>query len=148
MAAYDIYIGTKNEEATAHGPEFVQDGMNPADALAKFVCDERAFAEIRSQHPDFTDLYAFDDDMGASVYQLDDGAWELHVYVDDTDTAITMPPTDYMSATEASDALGVSRMRINQLVNSGQLNGRMVGNAWIVARGSVENRMNQTKIRG
>lgn len=45
------------------------------------------------------------------------------------------------SATEAAEILGVSRMRVNQLIHDGQLDARKVGNAWQVYRYSVENRM-------
>ena len=45
------------------------------------------------------------------------------------------------SATEAAEILGVSRMRVNQLIHDGQLDARKVGNAWQVYRHSVENRM-------
>lgn len=46
------------------------------------------------------------------------------------------------SATEAAAILGVSRMRVNQLLNEGKLDGRKVGNAWQVYRRSVEDRLN------
>lgn len=45
------------------------------------------------------------------------------------------------SATEAAAMLGVSRMRVNQLIHDGKLDARMVGNAWQVYRYSVEGRM-------
>lgn len=48
---------------------------------------------------------------------------------------------EYYSATEAAEILGVSRMRVNQLIHDGQLDARKVGNAWQVYRRSVENRM-------
>ena len=48
---------------------------------------------------------------------------------------------DVVSATEAAEMLGVSRMRVNQLLNESKLDGRKVGNAWQVYRYSVEERM-------
>jgi hypothetical protein len=41
VKAYDIYVGTNGEEATAHGPDYAYEGMNPADALTRMVFTER-----------------------------------------------------------------------------------------------------------
>ena len=49
------------------------------------------------------------------------------------------------SATEAAEILGVSRMRVNQLLNEGRLDGRKVGHAWQVYRYSVENRLRESE---
>jgi excisionase family DNA binding protein len=49
------------------------------------------------------------------------------------------------SATEAAEILGVSRMRVNQLLNEGKLEGRKIGNAWQVYRYSVENRLQENR---
>lgn len=59
--------------------------------------------------------------------------------------AANWPAPDVISATEAADMLGVTRMRVNQLLNEGKLDGRKVGNAWQVYRYSVEDRMEQTR---
>jgi len=145
MTSYDIYTGFNNDEATAKSATFEYDGMNPADALTKFVADEYAIAEARGLHEDetLTELTAFDDDMSASVYPLEDGTWELHIYIDETDTAITIPATEYVSLTDAADILGISRQRVHVMLKSGQLNGRKVGSTWIVSRQSVEKRMSR-----
>lgn len=141
MTAYDIYIATNNEEATAHGAEFTYDGMNPADALARFIADADAMGAARGMHDGITEFTAMDDDLVASVYPLDDGAFELHIYAGETDTAITIPPTEYVSLTDAAEMLGVSRQRVHVMLQNGQLNGRLIGNAWIIARASVASRI-------
>jgi excisionase family DNA binding protein len=46
-----------------------------------------------------------------------------------------------VSATEAAELLGVSRMRVNQLLNDGKLDGFRVGKTWTVYRDSVERRI-------
>lgn len=48
---------------------------------------------------------------------------------------------EVVSATEAAEMLGVNRARVNQLLNSGQLEGCKVGNTWQVYRYSVEARL-------
>lgn len=144
-SSYDIYIGTNNEEPTAHGAEYVFDGFNPADAITRFVSSEDAMRELRMHYDNVTELSAFDDEMSASIFPLEDGSYELHIYVDETDTAITIPPTEFMSITDAADELDISRQRVHVLLKDGTLSGRMVGNAWIVCRESVENRMQHQK---
>ena len=47
-----------------------------------------------------------------------------------------------IGATEAADVLGVSRMRVNQLLNDGKLEGYRVNGIWRVYRASVEKRAN------
>lgn len=47
-----------------------------------------------------------------------------------------------ISATEAADMLNVSRMRVNQLLNEGKLDGYKVNGIWRVYRASVEKRAN------
>lgn len=89
MAKYDIYIGTEIEEATAHGAEYVYDGMDPAHALCMLVNDKKIMNEIVKEHPDITELAAFDDDLCASIFMRDYGFYELHVYVGQTDTLLT-----------------------------------------------------------
>lgn len=145
MKSFDIYIGTNGEEATAHGAEYVYDGLNPADALTRFVADLYAMRELHDHYESVTELSAFDDEMSASIFPLEDGSYELHIYVDETDTAITIPPTEFMSITDAADELNISRQRVHVLLKDGTLSGRMVGNAWIVCRESVENRMQHQK---
>ena len=44
------------------------------------------------------------------------------------------------SVTETAELLGVSRQRVLQMLNSGKLDGRKVGNVWTVYRYSVEER--------
>ena len=141
MTSYDIYIGTNGSEATDHGAEFTYDGLNPADALSKFVADPEAMADARARHADLTELAAFDDGMNASISPLDDGSFELHIYADETDTAITIPPTEFTSITDAADMLDVSRQRVHAMLRGGQLAGRMVGNAWMVSKASVNARL-------
>ena len=51
-----------------------------------------------------------------------------------------MAKPEYISATEAAQLLGVSRMRVNQLLNDGKLDGLMVGGRWIVDAASVRRR--------
>ena len=50
----------------------------------------------------------------------------------------------FFSATEAAEMLGVSRMRVNQLLNNGKLEGKMVDGTWRVYRYSVENRLEES----
>lgn len=135
MTTYDIFTSTNDQEATAHGADYVWEGINPADAVAKFI------SANGSDIQGVTEITAFDDDMSASGYPLPSGEWELHLYINDTDTAITLPPADYVSISEAADMLSISRQRVHVLLKNGQLTGRMVGNAWIVARASVLERM-------
>ena len=139
MTKHSIYIGTNGEEATSHGAEYVQDGMNPADALSKFVNDADTMREVRGDHPELTSIAAFDDEISAAVYPLDDGSWELHVYTNDgNDIAITIPPTEFVSLTDAADMLDVTRQAVHKLLQAGKLDGRKVGNTWSVCRASVE----------
>lgn len=49
--------------------------------------------------------------------------------------------SDECSITEAAEMLGLSRQRVHILLQNGQLEGRKVGNAWIINRDSVEHRM-------
>lgn len=142
MTKYSIYIGTDGEEATSHGADYVYGGMNPADALAKFINDMDVMREVRNDRPGLASIEAFDDDMSAAVYPLEDGAWELHVYTDDvSDIAITIPPTELVSLTDAADMLDVTRQAVHKLLQSGKLDGRKVGNTWSVCRASVERRI-------
>lgn len=90
MPKYDIYIGTENQEATAHGPEYVCYGVNPAHALCMLTNNKKIMDEIRKEHADITELFAFDDDMSASIFMLDYGAYELHVYGYETETVMTI----------------------------------------------------------
>jgi excisionase family DNA binding protein len=46
----------------------------------------------------------------------------------------------YMSVKEAADALGVTRGRVNQLIDAGLLRAEKVGRAWIVDAESVRAR--------
>ena len=141
MKQYDIYVGTNGEEATSHGAEFVFSGYNPADALTRFVSDAQAMGELRHDRPDYEQLAAFDDEMSARLYPLEDGSWELHILTDEADTVVTIPPTEYVSASDAAEMLGVTRQRVNVLAAKGKLNGEIVGNTWMIARASVETRM-------
>lgn len=50
-----------------------------------------------------------------------------------------------ISATEAAAELGVSRMRVNQLLNEGSLEGYKEGGTWRVYRHSVEDRLRKTR---
>ena len=147
--------GYNNEETTARGAEFVYAGMNPADALSRFVADSDVMREIRNATKgELTGLTAFDDEMTASVYPLEDGTFELHLYVNDTDTAITLPATaniataaemgidlnEWISVPEAAEILGVHRNRVLQLVKDELLEAHKVGQRWNIKRSSVEDR--------
>ena len=149
MAMYDIYIGYNNNEATARGAVFEYNGMNPADALAKFAADYSAMREAHEMGDGkLTEITAFDDEMSASIYPLDNGTYELHLYIDSNDIAITLPATDALmenqneliSVVEAAEILGVHRNRVLQLVNAGQIDGYKVGKTWNIVRSSVEKR--------
>lgn len=140
MKQFDIYVGTNGEEATSHGAEYVFCGYNAADALTRFVANEDAIDELRHDHLDFDMLAAFDDETSASLFPLDDGCWELHVYADDADMAITIPPTEFVSITDAADILGISRQRVHVMLKGGQLHGRKVGTTWMVCLSSVAGR--------
>lgn len=137
MKTFDVYIGINGEAATASGPEYVYDGLNPADTLTRFVSSEDAMRELRMHYDNVTELSAFDDYMSASLFPLEDGSYELHIYVDETDTAITIPPTEFMSITDAADTLDLTRQRIHVMLKSGKLTGRMIGSTWVVCRESV-----------
>lgn len=137
MKTFDVYIGINGEAATASGPEYVYDGLNPADTLTRFVSSEDAMRELRMHYDNVTELSASDDDMSASLFPLEDGSYELHIYVDESDTAITIPPTEFMSITDAADTLDLTRQRIHVMLKSGKLTGRMVGSTWVVCRESV-----------
>ena len=50
-----------------------------------------------------------------------------------------------IGATEAADVLGVSRMRVNQLLNDGKLEGYKANGTWRVYRRSVEDRLASTR---
>ena len=52
-----------------------------------------------------------------------------------------------VSATEAAGILGVSRMRVNQLLNEGRLDGFKTGSTWLVYKRSVEDRLHQAGTR-
>ena len=155
MTTYDIYAGYNNEEATGHGAEHVYAGMNPADALSRFVADPDVMRSIRETNKgELTELTAFDDEMSASVYPLEDGKFELHLYANDTDTAITLPATaniatademgidqnEWISVPEAAEILGVHRNRVLQLINDESLEAHKVGQRWNIKRSSVESR--------
>ena len=142
MKQFDIYVGVNGEEATSHGAEYVFEGYGPADALARFVADPDAIAELRGHRPNFEQLVAFDDEESASMFPLDDGSWELHAYVDEADVVVTIPPTEHVSITDAADMLGVSRQRVHVMLRGGQLHGRKVGTTWMVSLASVARRMN------
>lgn len=47
---------------------------------------------------------------------------------------------DYLSVKEAADYLGVTRGRVNQLINTNLLKAEKVGAYWVVERKSVEER--------
>lgn len=46
-----------------------------------------------------------------------------------------------VSMTEAAELLGLSRQRVHILLNNKQLDGFMVGNAWLVYRDGIESRL-------
>lgn len=46
-----------------------------------------------------------------------------------------------VSMTEAAELLDLSRQRVHVLLNNKQLDGFMVGNAWLVYRDSIESRL-------
>ena len=50
---------------------------------------------------------------------------------------------DCVTATQAAEMLGVSRMRVNQLLNDGKLDAMKVGGKWMVERESVLERLEQ-----
>ena len=131
MTKYDIYIGTDGNEATSHGAEYVHYGLNPADAVSRFISESHD--EIRNAD----EVCAFDGDMTATAFLAADGTWELHVSDGESDVAVTLPAVDYVSISEASELLGITRQRVHVMLQRGQLAGRMVGNAWIVSRASV-----------
>ena len=141
MKQFDIYVSFDGEEATSHGAEYVFCGYNAADALTRFVADEDAIDELRHDHLDFDELAAFDGELSASLFPLDDGSWELHIHHGFTDDVITIPPTEFVSVTDAADMLGITRQRVQTLVVNGKLNGHMVGSTWMITRASVEKRM-------
>lgn len=155
MATFDIYTGYNGEEATGRSAEYVYDGINPADAIAKFVADYELMQSIRdTTKGELTEITAFDDEMSASVYPLEDGMFELHLYLGDADVAVTLPATahidtaddmrldldEWISVPEAADILGVHRNRVLQLVNDGALDAHKVGQRWNISRASVESR--------
>lgn len=155
MATFDIYTGYNGEEATGHGAEFVFDGMNPADALAKFVADYDLMRSIRdAAKGELTSITAFDDDFVASVYPSEDGTFELHLYIDEADIEVTLPATprlataaemgldlnEWISVAEAAEILGVHRNRVLQLANDGSLDAHKVGQRWNISKVSVESR--------
>ena len=155
MAKFDIYTGYNGEEATGRGAEYAYDGMNPADALAKFVADSDLMRSIRdTAKGEITEIAAFNDDMNVSVYPLEDGTFELHLYLDDNDIAVTLPATpnidtandmglnldEWISVVEAAEILGVHRNRVLQLVNDGSLEAHKVGQRWNISKASVESR--------
>lgn len=90
MAMYDIYIGTENQVATAHGAEYVSYGVNPAHALCMLTNNKKIMDEICKEHPDVTELFAFDADMSASIFIGKYGTYELHVYGYGTETVMTI----------------------------------------------------------
>lgn len=155
MATFDIYTGYNDEEATGRGAEYVYDGMNPADVLARFVANADLMHEIRgATNGELTEITAFNDEMTASAYPLEDGTFELHLHIGTDDIAITLPATpnldvhgdsplttnDLVSVGEAADILGVHRNRVLQLINDGLLEARKVGQRWNISKASVESR--------
>ena len=155
MREYDIYIGFRDEDdpATGHGPYFTQEGFNPADAVARFITGDDYAHLVKApekEHGPVDEVTAYDEwalvgdeAITASAFLDGDGSWELHVYDSDGRDclAITLPPTDYMSATDAASELGVNRQRVNQLVRSGKLAGKKVGSTWIIPAASVRARL-------
>lgn len=119
---YDIYTSTdENEPADAHGATHEQDGLNPADAVSKFIAGLDPKDSIR-------EVCASNDDMIAAAYLCEDGTWELHISDGMTETAvITLPNTcHYMSAADAAEILDISRQRVYQLITSGRLHAKYV----------------------
>ena len=47
----------------------------------------------------------------------------------------------------ASEALGITRGRVHQLIKAGQLNAHKVDNIWLIDRASVEERISKEKSR-
>ena len=45
---------------------------------------------------------------------------------------------DFVSATQAAEIIGVSRMRVNQLINAHVFPARMIGGMWAIERNDVE----------
>lgn len=50
-------------------------------------------------------------------------------------------PTEEIDVAEAAELLDVSRQRVHQLIQSGQLEGRKIGKTWYVYKSSVEERL-------
>lgn len=152
MKTYDIYAryADSSEAATAHGAEFEQDGFNAADALTRFIgSDDYRYhvGQSEKEHGPVRELAAIEEGWedasisSASAYPCGDSTWELHLYDSDgADTALTLPPTEFVSITDAAEILGVTRQRVHQLLKSGQLHGRQIGEAWMACRYNVEER--------
>lgn len=51
---------------------------------------------------------------------------------------------DMLDVAETAEMLDVSRQRVHQLLQAGQLDGRKVGKTWYVYRYSIDNRMAKT----
>jgi len=143
MEKFDIYAGNDEIEATACGPIWSYEGLNPADALMRFRQDERFAYEIRSLDDKVTNITAYNGEMNAVLWFDSDGSMELHLYIGDSDIAITLPPMDYMSVSDAAWELDVNHYRVRQLIESGKLNARKVSGDYIVSCASVESRRNE-----
>jgi excisionase family DNA binding protein len=48
-------------------------------------------------------------------------------------------PENYMSISQAADALGIVRQRVHRLVQNGRLQGVKIGERWLISKSSVEN---------
>ena len=152
MKAYDIYISyaDSDEAANAHGADSEQAGHNAADAVARFIASDDYAYHVGSgerDHGHVREVAAVDEDWegaavtSASAFPCSDGTWELHLYdADGNDEAITLPPTEFLSITDAAEVLGVTRQRVHKLLTNGRLHGRKVGEVWTVCRYSVEAR--------
>ncbi|MBQ9002144.1 MAG: helix-turn-helix domain-containing protein [Eggerthellaceae bacterium] len=115
---------TAETYTTANGSNMDEITYKDTAALGEII------ANLRNCYDnwDYAILSGDDGEIIATVYNDSNGA--------DADGG------DLVDVSEAAELLGVSRQRVHQLLQAGQLEGRKVGKTWYVYRHSVDNRLN------
>ena len=117
---------------------FALDAYNPIDGTIKrvFVGSEDDVTDMWRGHYS----YPHDRAMGNFYRMSAISQGDARLFFENKVDELPDERGEY-TATEAAGILGVSRMRVNQLINDGKLDAHKVGGRWMVYRHSVESRL-------
>ena len=137
MKTRDEILSTWDEDGI-YADWYAIDSYNPTDGVIRrlFVgTEDEAYALLNSSYIEPKGLH------GEPFYRIKViGGSDAKAFFEGE--AYELPDErELCSATEAAEALGVSRMRVNQLINDGKLPAYKVGNAYVIDKADVERKI-------